>query len=356
MIQGTTPTLLFKFSVDLALIKEWRICFYQEGKENLIKTNADCIVDENKVIYVKLTQEETLNFDVDKYIKIQVKALTQDSNVISSQTITTHTHEILDKMLFTVDNTTPTIIDTSAIEFEFNTAPCGFGLDFEDLYIEQVGTGGGSNITVDKELSLTSTNPVQNKVVTKKIEDFHKEFSTHKTAYENAVNALDDAYYELRQEIQNGKVIKSIEQTTTSAEDTGINIITVTFTNNTTKTFEIRNGSKGSQGEKGADGYTPVKGKDYFTIEDVQNIVNQVIAALPIEQEVNDSEKPVSSKAVNKKTIELNQYINQVFEDVDKHIGEYETKVDNIETDVGNIETALDRIIEIQNSLIGGDA
>ena len=265
MVQGTTPTLLFKFSVDLALIKEWRICFYQEGKENLIKTNTDCIVDENKVIYAKLTQEETLNFDVDKYIKIQVKALTQDSNVISSQTITTHTHEILDKMLFTVDNTTPTIIDTSAIEFEFNTEPCGFGLDFENLYIEQTGTGGGGT------------------------------------------NGKD------------GVGIQSVEQTTTSTEDNGKNVITVTLTNGNKSTFVVENGSQGSQGlqgqkgdkgeqgiqgqqgiqgEKGADGYTPVKGKDYFTIEDVQNIVNQVIATLPIEQKVNDSTNPVSSRAV----------------------------------------------------------
>lgn len=309
MVQGTTPTLLFKFSVDLALIKEWRICFYQEGKENLIKTNTDCIVDENKVIYVKLTQEETLNFDVDKYIKIQVKALTQDSNVISSQTITTHTHEILDKMLFTVENTTPTIIDTSAIEFEFNTEPCGFGLDFEDLYIEKVA--GGSDITVDSEFSLTSTNPVQNKVITKKINELQEEINN-----------------DIGQDGKDGVGIQSVEQTTTSTEDNGKNVITVTLTNGNKSTFIVENGSQGSkgdtgakgdkgdkgdkgeqglpgiqgqqgiQGEKGADGYTPVKGKDYFTIEDVQNIVNQVIATLPIEQEVNDSTNPVSSVAV----------------------------------------------------------
>jgi hypothetical protein len=251
MIQGTTPTLLFKFSVDLALIKEWRICFYQEGKENLIKTNTDCVVDENKVIYVKLTQEETLNFDVDKYIKIQVKALTQDNNVISSQTITTHTHEILDKMLFMVENTTPTIIDTSAIEFEFDTEPCGFGLDFENLYIEQTGTGGGGT------------------------------------------NGKD------------GVGIQSVVQTTTSTEDNGKNVITVTLTNGNKSTFVVENGSQGSQGlqgqkgDKGADGYTPVKGKDYFTIEDVQNIVNQVIAQMPIEDAVlANSNNPVKSKAI----------------------------------------------------------
>lgn len=279
MTQGTTPTLLFKFSFDLQLAKEWRIVFYQDEETNFVKTQADCIVDENQVIYIKLTQAETLAFDVNKYLKIQAKALTNDNNVISSDILTTHIHIILDKALFEVENTPPTIIDTSVIEFTFNKEHCQFGIDFEDLYIEQVGTGGGADITVDKELSLTSTNPVQNKVITQKIQ-------------------------EIQSQLKNGVSIQKVEQTTTSTEDNGINIITVTLSNGTKTTFEVRNGSKGSKGDKGeqgvqgADGYTPVKGKDYFTIEDVQNIVNQVIATLPIEQEVNDSTKPVSSVGV----------------------------------------------------------
>lgn len=41
------------------------------------------------------------------------------------------------------------------------------------------------------------------------------------------------------------------------------------------------NGKDGAQGEKGADGKTPVKGTDYWTAVDKQEIVNSVIAALP---------------------------------------------------------------------------
>lgn len=47
------------------------------------------------------------------------------------------------------------------------------------------------------------------------------------------------------------------------------------------------NGKDGAQGEKGADGKTPVKGTDYWTESDKQEIVNDVIAALPDGTEVS---------------------------------------------------------------------
>ena len=48
-------------------------------------------------------------------------------------------------------------------------------------------------------------------------------------------------------------VIK-VEQTTTSSDDNGINVITVTLSNGKTFEFNIKNGSKGSDGEKGDKG------------------------------------------------------------------------------------------------------
>ena len=47
------------------------------------------------------------------------------------------------------------------------------------------------------------------------------------------------------------------------------------------------NGKNGAQGEKGADGKTPVRGTDYWTAADKQEIVNDVIAALPDGTEVS---------------------------------------------------------------------
>lgn len=270
MIQGTTPTFLFKFSVNLDLIKEWRICFAQEGKENLIKTQADCVVDKNQVIYVKLTQEETLAFETTKYVKLKVKALTNDNNVIPSQTKTLTVCEMLDKVLFDIESSPPTIIDTSTIDFEFDTEPCGFGLDFEDLYIEQVGTGGGGGeLPIDDKFSLVSTNALQNKVITAKIQ-------------------------EIEQSLKDGVSIKSVEQTTTSTDDNGINVITVTLTNGTKTAFEVRNGSKGSNGEKGEKGEQGIKGEkgadgnDYIlTDTDKTDIANLVLGLLPNGDEVS---------------------------------------------------------------------
>lgn len=46
--------------------------------------------------------------------------------------------------------------------------------------------------------------------------------------------------------------------------------------------FIIPKGDDGSNGEKGDNGYTPVKGVDYYTEQDKQEMVQAVIAALPV--------------------------------------------------------------------------
>ena len=80
--------------------------------------------------------------------------------------------------------------------------------------------------------------------------------------------------------------IQSVEQTATSTEDGGANIITVTKTDGTSSTFTVKNGSKGSTGATGAageDGYTPVRGTDYWTADDIaaiQSYIDEKAAAL----------------------------------------------------------------------------
>ena len=53
---------------------------------------------------------------------------------------------------------------------------------------------------------------------------------------------------------KDGIGIQSVEQTTTSTEDSGINIVTVTKTDGEVSTFEVRNGSKGPEGDTGPQG------------------------------------------------------------------------------------------------------
>lgn len=54
-----------------------------------------------------------------------------------------------------------------------------------------------------------------------------------------------------------------------------------------TDTGNPSRGKKGEQGNTGADGYTPVKGVDYFTEAEKQEIVNDVLETLPIAEGVS---------------------------------------------------------------------
>ena len=58
---------------------------------------------------------------------------------------------------------------------------------------------------------------------------------------------------------KDGVGIQSVDQTTTSTDDGGTNIITVTKSDGSSSTFQVRNGRKGSTGPAGADG---APGKD----------------------------------------------------------------------------------------------
>lgn len=69
-------------------------------------------------------------------------------------------------------------------------------------------------------------------------------------------------------------------ETTESTEDGGVNTVKFIFTDGESKSFEVRNGNKGT------DGKTPVKGTDYFTDEDVSEIVSKVLAEVTDATEV----------------------------------------------------------------------
>ena len=74
---------------------------------------------------------------------------------------------------------------------------------------------------------------------------------------------------------EDGVGIQSVTQTTTSSADGGANIVTVTLTNGKKSTFTVKNGTKGSPG------YTPIRGTDYWTVNDQTQIVSDVLNALP---------------------------------------------------------------------------
>lgn len=54
--------------------------------------------------------------------------------------------------------------------------------------------------------------------------------------------------------------VSSVEQTTTSSTDGGVNVVTVTLTDGTKSTVRIKNGSKGDKGDTGAQGIQGIQG------------------------------------------------------------------------------------------------
>lgn len=73
MIRGTTPTLVFRTSIDCSKLTLLNIAFAQNGKIVLEKNLSQCNIDGNTAS-VTLTEEDTLLFDYKKKVEIQVRA------------------------------------------------------------------------------------------------------------------------------------------------------------------------------------------------------------------------------------------------------------------------------------------
>ena len=71
------------------------------------------------------------------------------------------------------------------------------------------------------------------------------------------------------QQGNDGVGIESIEQTTKSHEDDGVNVITVKLTDGKTSTFNVENGSKGSTGAQGPAGQDGQNGQDGVGIDGI---------------------------------------------------------------------------------------
>lgn len=81
-----------------------------------------------------------------------------------------------------------------------------------------------------------------------------KEDQSLNTIAKDIVGAINEIFAKSSANGKEGVGISSIEQTVTSTEDKGKNVITVTLTNGEKSQFSVLNGSKGSQGEKGDKG------------------------------------------------------------------------------------------------------
>ena len=94
MIRGTTPTHQFVVPFDTSVLSEVLITYAQDNKLVLTKNIKDCTIEQD-VISVTLTQEETLRFDSDHHVKIQLRALTTGGDALASQIITRSVGDVL---------------------------------------------------------------------------------------------------------------------------------------------------------------------------------------------------------------------------------------------------------------------
>ena len=95
MIRGTTPTHKFNLPFDSSNISAARVIYTQRGREILRKETKDFTMDGN-AIRVELKQEDTLLFDCDYSVKLQLRVLTNDGKTLATQPIIVSIEECLD--------------------------------------------------------------------------------------------------------------------------------------------------------------------------------------------------------------------------------------------------------------------
>lgn len=112
---------------------------------------------------------------------------------------------------------------------------------------EETGEETTVTVTVVNNLYSLSTKPYTELSISDGInntkqaaEDFEDKYNSIVITWHNDIEAAISR--------SNASNIKSIDQTTTSPDDSGINVVTVTYGDDTTSTFTVKNGSKGSVG------------------------------------------------------------------------------------------------------------
>ena len=94
MIRGTTPILEFELPISASSLVDGYVVLAQHNTVLVEKRLTDCD-KEDKILYVRLDQEDTLKLD-DRYrTEIQIRAKTIEGEIIASDIYTVETGRIL---------------------------------------------------------------------------------------------------------------------------------------------------------------------------------------------------------------------------------------------------------------------
>ena len=105
MYRATTPKHTFVFDVDpVETFRTILITYAQDGQIVLEKGKDDLTVEtgtgcDNETVYeatLTLTQEETSKFNAESAVKIQIRALTYEDEVVASEKMTVPVKDVLD--------------------------------------------------------------------------------------------------------------------------------------------------------------------------------------------------------------------------------------------------------------------
>lgn len=109
MYRATTPTHIFVFEVDPdETFKTILITYSQSGVIILEKDKEDLTFEEKqeccgKVYHalLRLTQEETKLFAAEKLVSVQIRAVTNDGDVVASEKMTVTVNDVLNDEVLT---------------------------------------------------------------------------------------------------------------------------------------------------------------------------------------------------------------------------------------------------------------
>ena len=87
MFRGSTPTHTYVFSEKISDLANVQITYAQQDAVKIVKYLADCTIVDPNTLTVKLTQQETLSLSSNFRVEIQVKALSNEGEVLLSDII-----------------------------------------------------------------------------------------------------------------------------------------------------------------------------------------------------------------------------------------------------------------------------
>lgn len=102
MRRGTTPTIAFNLPFDTSTIRNCEIYFSQDDSLLLTKGKDECTLS-GALLYVTLTQEETLMFDDEIKLQIQVRFVFTDGTVDATTILKEKVEQILKEGVINVN-------------------------------------------------------------------------------------------------------------------------------------------------------------------------------------------------------------------------------------------------------------